>query len=170
MENPTMITTTTPASPVALVTGAFGRIGQATALMLAAGGWRVYAAGRDLDKSTALVARARASGLHIVPIVLDVTDERSIETGQIAREAGRLDVLVNNAGVGVFGAVTEISPTQIRQQFETNVIGMIATSRVALPLMHRNGRGRIINISSVLGGWCCQRPAPMPPANSPSKR
>jgi NAD(P)-dependent dehydrogenase (short-subunit alcohol dehydrogenase family) len=98
MENPTMITTTTPASPVALVTGAFGRIGHATALMLAAGGWRVYAAGRDLDKSTALVARARASGLHIVPIVLDVTDERSIETGQIAREAGRLDVLVNNCG------------------------------------------------------------------------
>jgi NAD(P)-dependent dehydrogenase (short-subunit alcohol dehydrogenase family) len=60
-------------------------------------------------------------------------------------------VLVNNAGFGIFGAVTDISPTQIRQQFETNVIGAVATSRAALPLMHRNGQGRIINISSVLG-------------------
>jgi len=148
-----MMTTTTPARKVALVTGAFSGIGQATVLTLAAAGWTVYAAGRDLAKSTALVAQAQASGLTIVPIVLDVTDERTIDTtiGQIAREAGRLDVLINNAGYGVFGAVTDISPAQIRQQFDTNVIGAVATSRAALPLMHRNGQGRIINISSVLG-------------------
>ncbi len=148
-----MITTTTPATPVALVTGAFGGIGQATALTLAAAGWRVYAAGRDLAKSSALAAQALAAGLQIAPIVLDVTDERTIESaiGEIGREAGRLDVLVNNAGFGVFGAVTDITPAQIRQQFETNVIGAVATSRAALPLMHRNGQGRIINISSVLG-------------------
>jgi NAD(P)-dependent dehydrogenase (short-subunit alcohol dehydrogenase family) len=140
-------------STVALVTGAFGGIGHATALKLAAAGWTVYASGRDLAKSTALVAQARAAGLQITPIVLDVTDEGSIETAisQIAREAGRLDVLVNNAGSGVFGAVTDFSSTQIRQLFETNVMGMVATSRAALPLMHRNGQGRIINISSVLG-------------------
>ena len=138
---------------VALVTGAFGGIGQATALKLAAAGWTVYASGRDLAKSTPLVAQARAAGLQISPIVLDVTDERSVEAAinQIAQQAGQLDVLVNNAGSGVFGAVTESSPTQIRQLFETNVIGMVATSRAALPLMHRNGQGRIINISSVLG-------------------
>jgi len=138
---------------VALVTGAFGGIGQATALKLAAAGWTVYASGRDLAKSTPLVAQARAAGLQITPIVLDVTDERSVEAAisQIAQEAGQLDVLVNNAGSGFFGAVTESSPTQIRQLFETNVIGMVATSRAALPLMHRNGQGRIINISSVLG-------------------
>jgi NAD(P)-dependent dehydrogenase (short-subunit alcohol dehydrogenase family) len=138
---------------VALVTGAFGGIGQATALKLAAAGWTVYASGRDLAKSTPLVAQARAAGLQISPIVLDVTDERSVEAAisQIAQEAGQLDLLVNNAGSGFFGAVTESSPTQIRQLFETNVIGMVATSRAALPLMHRNGQGRIINISSVLG-------------------
>ena len=138
---------------VALVTGAFGGIGQATALKLAAAGWTVYASGRDLAKSTPLVAQARAAGLQISPIVLDVTDERSVEAAisQIAQEVGQLDVLVNNAGSGFFGAVTESSPTQIRQLFETNVIGMVATSRAALPLMHRNGQGRIINISSVLG-------------------
>ena len=138
---------------VALVTGAFGGIGQATALKLAAAGWTVYASGRDLAKSTPLVAQARAAGLQITPIVLDVTDERSVEAAisQIAQEAGQLDVLVNNAGSGFFGAVTEVSSTQIRQLFETNIIGMVATSRAALPLMHRNGQGRIINISSVLG-------------------
>jgi NAD(P)-dependent dehydrogenase (short-subunit alcohol dehydrogenase family) len=138
---------------VALVTGAFGGIGQATALKLAAAGWTVYASGRDLAKSTPLVAQARAAGLQISPIVLDVTDERSVEAAisQIAQEAGQLDLLVNNAGSGFFGAVTESSPTQIRQLFETNVIGMVATSRAALPVMHRNGQGRIINISSVLG-------------------
>jgi NAD(P)-dependent dehydrogenase (short-subunit alcohol dehydrogenase family) len=148
-----MITTTTPVTKVALITGAFGGIGQATALTLAAAGWTVYAAGRDLAKSTTLRAQAQATGLQIAPVVLDVTDERSIDAaiGQIAREAGRLDLLVNSAGFGVFGAVTDISPTQIRQQFETNVIGAVATSRAALPLMHRNGQGRIINISSVLG-------------------
>jgi NAD(P)-dependent dehydrogenase (short-subunit alcohol dehydrogenase family) len=148
-----MSTTNMPATHVALVTGAFGGIGQATALKLAAAGWIVYASGRDLAKSTALLAQARVSGLQIAPIELDVTDERSIDAaiGRIAREAGRLDVLVNNAGFGIFGAVTDISPTQIRQQFETNVIGAVATSRAALPLMHRNGQGRIINISSVLG-------------------
>ncbi len=138
---------------VALVTGAFGGIGQATALKLAAAGWTVYASGRDLAKSTPLVAQARAAGLQITPIVLDVTDERSVETAisQIAREAGRLDVLINNAGFGAIGAVTESSSTHIRQLFETNVIGVVATSRAALPLMQRNGQGRIINISSVLG-------------------
>ncbi len=138
---------------VALVTGAFGGIGQATALKLAAAGWTVYASGRDLAKSTPLVAQARAAGLQISPIVLDVTEERSVEAAisQIAQEAGQLDVLVNNAGSGVFGAVTEVSSTQIRQLFETNIIGMVATSRAALPVMHRNGQGRIINISSVLG-------------------
>jgi len=148
-----MITTNTPATPVALVTGAFSGIGHATALTLAAAGWTVYAAGRDLAKSSVLLAQAQAAGLQIAPIVLDVTDERTIDTaiGQIEREAGRLDVLVNNAGFGVFGAVTDITPAQIRQQFETNVIGAVATSRATLPLMHRNGQGRIINISSVLG-------------------
>jgi NAD(P)-dependent dehydrogenase (short-subunit alcohol dehydrogenase family) len=148
-----MSTRTPLQGSVALVTGAFGGIGQATALKLAAAGWTVYASGRDLAKSTPLVAQARAAGLQITPIVLDVTDERSVEAAisQIAQEAGRLDVLVNNAGSGVFGAVTEFSSAQIRQLFETNVIGMVATSRAALPLMHRNGQGRIINISSVLG-------------------
>jgi len=148
-----MSTRTPLQGSVALVTGAFGGIGQATALKLAAAGWTVYASGRDLAKSTALVAQARAAGLQITPIVLDVTDERSVEAAisQIAQQAGQLDVLVNNAGSGFFGAVTDSSPTQIRQLFETNVIGMVATSRAALPLMHRNGQGRIINISSVLG-------------------
>jgi len=148
-----MSTRTPLQGSVALVTGAFGGIGQATALKLAAAGWTVYASGRDLAKSTALVAQARAAGLQITPIVLDVTDERSVEAAisQIAQQAGQLDVLVNNAGSGFFGAVTDSSPTQIRQLFETNVIGMVATSRAALPLMQRNGQGRIINISSVLG-------------------
>lgn len=141
------------AARVALVTGAFSGIGEATALELARAGWIVYAAGRTMSKSAALVAAARSDGADVRPIHLDVTDEGSIAVAMegIWREAKRLDVVVNNAGFVVHGAVTEVSNVQLRQQFETNSIAAVAVSRAALELMRRNGGGRIINISSVGG-------------------
>src|SRR5687767_9376561 len=86
----------------ALVTGAFSGIGLATALKLAQDGWLVYAAGRNVSKNGELIGQAKALGVQIKSIAMDVTDESSIETAidQIARETGRLDLLVNNAGGG----------------------------------------------------------------------
>ena len=141
------------ATKTALVTGAFSGIGLATALKLAQDGWRVYAAGRNVSKNGELNTQARALGVEVKSIAMDVTDESSIETAidQIARETGRLDLLVNNAGSGFTGAVTDTSNRQMRQLFETNVIGVVAVTRLALPLMLRHQQGRVINISSILG-------------------
>jgi NAD(P)-dependent dehydrogenase (short-subunit alcohol dehydrogenase family) len=141
------------ATQTALVTGAFSGIGLATALRLAQDGWRVYAAGRNVSKNGELNAQAKALGVQIKSIAMDVTDESSIQTtiDQIAHESGRLDLLVNNAGGGFSGAVTDASNGQIRQLFETNVIGVLAVTRLALPLMLRHQQGRVINLSSVLG-------------------
>lgn len=141
------------ATKTALVTGAFSGIGLATALRLAQDGWHVYAAGRNVSKNGELLKQAQALDVQIKSIAMDVIDENSIKTAidQIAHESGRLDLLVNNAGIGVAGAVTDSSNRQIRQLFETNVIGVVAVTRLALPLMLRHQQGRIINISSVLG-------------------
>jgi NAD(P)-dependent dehydrogenase (short-subunit alcohol dehydrogenase family) len=141
------------ATQTALVTGAFSGIGLATALRLAQDGWRVYAASRNISKNGELMKQAEVLGVQIKSIAMDVTDESSIQTAidQIADETGRLDLLVNNAGGGVTGAVTDTSNRQIRQLFETNVIGAVAVTRLALPLMLRHQQGCVINISSVLG-------------------
>lgn len=138
---------------VALVTGAFSGIGQACALRLAKAGWVVYGSGRNLAKSEALSSQARAEALTIHLLQLDVTDDASIAQAiqHIEQETGRLDLLVNNAGFSLTGAVTSASSTQIRQQFDTNVVGLVATTRAALPLMRRNHWGRVINMSSVQG-------------------
>jgi NAD(P)-dependent dehydrogenase (short-subunit alcohol dehydrogenase family) len=138
---------------VALVTGAFSGIGQACALRLAKAGWVVYGSGRNLAKSEALSSQARAEALTIHLLKLDVTDDASIAQAiqHIEQETGRLDLLVNNAGFSLNGAVTSASSTQIRQQFDTNVVGLVATTRAALPLMRRNHWGRVINMSSVQG-------------------
>jgi len=137
----------------ALVTGAFSGIGLATALRLAQDGWVVYAASRNLSKNGELVAQAQKWGVQIKSLAMDVTDESSIETAinQIDQQSGRLDLLVNSAGGSFIGAVTDSSNRQIRQLFETNVIGVVAVTRVALPLMIRHRQGRVVNISSVLG-------------------
>jgi NAD(P)-dependent dehydrogenase (short-subunit alcohol dehydrogenase family) len=138
---------------VALVTGAFGGIGQACALRLAKAGWIVYGSGRTLAKGEALSQHAREQGLSLHLVQLDVTDEASINEAiqQIEQERGRLDLLVNNAGYSLRGAVTQASNDQIRRLFETNVIGLIAVTRAALPLMQRNQWGRVINMGSVQG-------------------
>ncbi len=138
---------------VALVTGAFSGIGLAVSLRLAQEGWTVYGAGRNLAKSSDLVAQAQALGLQIKPLLLDMTDEASIQTAlqHIEQASGRLDLLVNNAGGSFVGAVTDSSNRQMRQIFETNVIGAVAVTRAALPLMLKHHWGRVINLSSALG-------------------
>src|SRR3954470_11061299 len=130
---------------VALVTGASAGIGEAAASALAGAGFTVYGTSRK-------VAPGEQHG-EVVFLPLDVTDDDSVARAvrEVLHRSGRIDVLVNNAGVGVSGAAEESSIEQARALFETNLFGSIRMTRAVLPHMREQGDGRIINVSSVLG-------------------
>ncbi|GLR48099.1 oxidoreductase [Sphingomonas astaxanthinifaciens] len=133
------------ASKVILVTGASSGIGKATAIALAEAGHRVFAGVRK--PSEAIVH-------PLVELVkLDVTNPDDVVSAvaHVEREAGRLDVLVNNAGTSLVGAVEETSDKEASSLFQTNFFGPLRLSRAVLPLMRRQGQGLIVNVSSVLG-------------------
>jgi NAD(P)-dependent dehydrogenase (short-subunit alcohol dehydrogenase family) len=138
--------------PVVLITGATSGIGRHAAHHLAARGHRVFAAGRN---PIALAELARTGGSTLTPISLDVTDAASIEATRAAIEAATdghgVDVLVNNAGYGGFAPLEQVSDEELRQQYDTNVFGLMAVTRAFLPAMRRRGEGRIVNISSIGG-------------------
>lgn len=129
---------------VALVTGASSGIGRATALALAAHGFVTYATARRPEALTDL----RGQGLRT--LALDVTDEATLVAAvrTVEAEHGAIDVLVNNAGYGEMGPIEEVSLARWRQQFETNVFGLVRLSQLVLPGMRARGWGRIINVSS----------------------
>src|SRR5450631_3471764 len=145
--------------PVALVTGASTGIGRATALRLARSGWTVLAGVRDPAAGERLLAEAPASG-RMVPITLDVTDAEQVanaartverETGQEGHPgSGRLDALINNAGIGVGGPLELVTLDDLRWQFEVNVFGQVAVTQALLPALRR-ARGRIVLVSSIGG-------------------
>jgi NAD(P)-dependent dehydrogenase (short-subunit alcohol dehydrogenase family) len=130
---------------VALVTGASSGIGKAAAHELLAAGFTVYGTSRRA------VAGENRDGVVFLP--LDVTDDQSVAAavGEVLARSGRIDVLVNNAGLGVAGAAEESSIEQARALFDTNLFGSIRMARAVLPQMRKQGSGRIINLSSVLG-------------------
>ena len=140
---------------VALVTGAGSGFGLLTSLLLAEKGWIVYAGLRDPSRGDALLAEARARGVRdlVVPLHLDVTDAGHIAQGieTIRVQQGRLDALVNNAGFAAGGFVEEVPLERWREQFETNVFGLVAMTKAALPIMRAQRSGRIVLISSVSG-------------------
>jgi len=137
--------------PVALVTGASSGIGRATALLLARSGYRVFATVRSEAREASL--RADAAGLPIEILRLDLVDEAGAT--RIVREvlgrAGRIDVLVNNAGYAKLGAVEDLPREDLRHQFEVNVFGALQLSREVIPSMRAQGSGRIVNVSSLAG-------------------
>ena len=130
---------------VALVTGASSGIGEAAAHELVRAGFTVYGTSRK-----AAVGEER-DGVLLLP--LDVTDDESVARAvqEVLGRSGRIDVLVNNAGVGTAGAAEESSMEQARAVFDTNLFGSIRMTRAVLPHMRAQGSGRIINVSSVLG-------------------
>ncbi|HEY2283431.1 MAG TPA: SDR family oxidoreductase [Solirubrobacteraceae bacterium] len=144
--------------PSALITGASTGIGRATTLRLAAAGWRVFAGVRERAAGERLLAEAAAG--QVIPLTLDVTDAGQIEQARAriqeetarggAPGAGRLDALVNNAGIGVGGPLELLSPEDLRMQFEVNVFGQVAVTRALLPAL-RAARGRIVLVSSIGG-------------------
>jgi NAD(P)-dependent dehydrogenase (short-subunit alcohol dehydrogenase family) len=135
----------TTTRPVALVTGASSGIGKATSLALVEAGFEVIGTSRN------------ASGVTdhdgVTFLDLDVASDESVTTvvQQVIERFGRLDVLINNAGIGTAGAAEESSLTQDQSVFDVNVFGLIRMTKAVLPHMRAQGRGRIINISSVVG-------------------
>ncbi|AZK63247.1 oxidoreductase [Pectobacterium versatile] len=143
-------------SKVILVTGASSGIGEATALRLKASGHTIYAAARRIERMQKLAE----ADIRVLP--LDVTDSVSVQTvvDTIIAECGRIDVVVNNAGYGSYGAVEEVSPEEGRAQFDVNVFGAVRLTQLVLPHMRAQRSGTVINITSMggkiytpLGAW-----------------
>lgn len=141
---------------VVLITGASSGMGKATAELLSASGYKVYGAGRR----TEMMQDLKESGIRILK--MDVTDDVSIRNGidEIIKREGRLDILINNAGFGLFGAVEDVTMDDARYQMEVNVFGLARITQLVLPYMRAQGLGKIVNItstggklSSPLGGW-----------------
>jgi short-subunit dehydrogenase len=126
-----------------LITGCSSGIGQAAALALHEAGRTVVATARNPDTLSGLAGR----GLRT--LALDVTDESSMRAAVDA--AGPIDVLVNNAGYGLYGTVEQLPMAEIRRQFETNFFGLVRLTQLVLPGMRAAGGGRILNVSSMGG-------------------
>jgi NAD(P)-dependent dehydrogenase (short-subunit alcohol dehydrogenase family) len=138
----------------ALVTGASSGFGLLTSLELAKAGFHVLATMRNLEKKERLLSAAKEIGVHdqIEVLQLDVTDEESIEKVRLKVESlGRLDVLVNNAGLAYGGFAEDVRLEEWKKQFETNFFGVVAVTNALLPIMRSTGKGRIINVSSISG-------------------
>jgi NAD(P)-dependent dehydrogenase (short-subunit alcohol dehydrogenase family) len=143
--------------PTALITGASTGIGQATALRLAKAGWTVLAGVRRKEDGERLAGEAPAG--RIEPVMLDVTDLEQIRllaarvselAGGGESSPGRLDALVNNAGIGFGGPLELISPEDLRTQFDVNVLGQVSVTQAMLPAL-RAAHGRLVFVSSVGG-------------------
>ncbi|ATG91391.1 oxidoreductase [Methylomonas koyamae] len=128
---------------VALITGASSGIGLVTAKALQRAGYRVFGTSR----------RAAASPDGIKMLSCDVTDEASVNNmvAEVLQQAGRIDLLVNNAGVGLLGGAEESSTAQAQALFDVNLFGITRVTNAVLPTMRNQGKGRIVNISSVMG-------------------
>jgi len=132
-----------------LITGANSGIGRSTALRFARAGHDVLAGMRDTAKAEKLQKLAADAGVDVTPIELDVTDDASVRRGVEA--AGRVDVRVNNAGIGWNAAVEDVDVEAAKATFDTNYWGVIRCTQNVLPQMRERGSGTIINISSIAG-------------------
>ncbi|ANL26810.1 short-chain dehydrogenase protein [Rhizobium phaseoli] len=128
---------------VALITGASSGIGLATAQSLVKAGYRVFGTSR----------KPVANRPGITMLICDVADEASVQAAiaEIVRQTGRLDLVVNNAGIGLIGGAEESSIAQAQRLFDVNVFGVARVANAVLPVMRKQKSGRIINMSSILG-------------------
>ncbi|MDE0653246.1 MAG: oxidoreductase [bacterium] len=143
-------------SKVILITGASAGIGREAAILMAQKGHKVYAGARRMDRLAMLADHG------VIPVQMDVTagtdNERAVN--QVIDTEGRIDVLINNAGFGVYGPVEDVPLDDARYQFEVNLFGLAHLTQLVLPHMRAQGSGRIVNVSSVggrifipLGAW-----------------
>jgi NAD(P)-dependent dehydrogenase (short-subunit alcohol dehydrogenase family) len=139
---------------VAIVTGSSSGIGLETSVSLAQNGFLTYATMRNLDKSSIIKTAADNESLPIKVVQLNVADNRMVNNAiqAIVSEAGRIDILVNNAGYGLVGAFEDLSiDDEIKNQYETNVFGLMRVTQAVLPIMRRQKSGIIVNVSSGAG-------------------
>ncbi len=128
-----------------LISGASIGIGRATAAHLAGKGYRVFGTGRNLDAIEPIP--------NVTILGLDVRQAGSVRqcVDEVLRQAGRIDVLVNNAGHALTGAAEEASDEEVRTQFETNYFGLVRLTNAVLPAMRERRSGHIVNVSSIVG-------------------
>ena len=143
----------TTSSSTVLVTGCSSGFGLLAAVTFARNGHHVVASMRDTAKSGPLLAAAGAAGVELDVAELDVTSSASVDRAVqgIVDSTGRLDVVVNNAGIELFGAVHLVADEEAIRQLDTNLVGVVRVVRAAVPPMLRQGRGTIINVGSVAG-------------------
>ncbi len=156
--------------PTALVTGANKGIGLEIARGLGRLGYRIWIGSRDPDRGTAAVAELRGEGLEAQALRIDVSDDVSVAAAAdaLARETGRLDALVNNAGISTgWRPPSEDTIANVRAVYEVNVFGAIRTTHAFLPLLRASPSPRIVMISSSLGSlaWASDFEAPMAQVN-----
>lgn len=130
-----------------LITGASSGIGKETAIMLLKNGFEVYGASRRIDKMEDI----KRMGVKLIQ--MDISDDNSIVHGveTILQHSGKIDILINNAGYGSYGALEDVPLEEARYQFEVNIFGLARLIQLVLPSMRQQKRGRIINISSIGG-------------------
>ena len=140
-------------APIAVVTGANSGIGRATVLHLASHGMRVFGTVRGLGKAVKLNDMAEAAGVSVELVELDVADDESVRRGfeQILGEAGRVDLLVNNAGVGGNAVAEECPPSLYLDVMNVNLCGAVRCVQAVLPGMRQRGSGCIVNVTSITG-------------------
>lgn len=136
-----------------LITGGTDGLGRAAALLLAEKGYRVFAAGRSAEKRAEIDRIAASKKFPLESLELDVTDDGSVSRGvqTVLQKAGTIDVLINNAGVGLLAVVEELKLDDLRRQYETNIFGVLRVTQAVLPHMRERRQGRILMLSSVAG-------------------
>lgn len=138
---------------IAVVTGSSSGIGFETSLALAREGYYTFATMRDIKKGNTIKEIAKKENLKLEVIELDVDKDQSVQgaINKIIKEKNRIDVVVNNAGYGLFGCLEDLSMDDLKAQFETNFFGVVRVSQAIIPIMRNQKSGTIVNISSVAG-------------------
>ncbi len=136
-----------------IITGANRGIGFETALVFGRAGWKVFATVRNPKTATALQSKIKEESLPVIVLEMDVNSDESVAQAikGILQDIGSIDVLVNNAGIGRHGSIEELTLTDFKDAMETNYFGVLRCIKGVLPQMRKNGKGCIINISSVSG-------------------
>jgi NAD(P)-dependent dehydrogenase (short-subunit alcohol dehydrogenase family) len=138
---------------VVLITGCSSGFGQRAALHFARKGDTVFASMRNPTKATELEQAKQAENLPLELVQLDVTDDASVQAAvrKVLDAAGRIDVLVNNAGIGIHGPMEDTDVEEAKEIFETNVFGVMRVTNAVAPVMRKQGGGTIVNVSSLAG-------------------